>query len=114
MHEKEFYKVPFENAIELVAQRKVFVQKGFAYVPVTDLVSLLVGEFRARLSKSLVATAKILPRMEDDERLMPIITSIGKQYIGSDYTPRCQTDGQITADNVDEVNRKMMKEDIRT
>jgi DNA primase large subunit len=87
----------------LVAQRKVFLQDGFAYVPITDLVSLLVGEFRTRLSKSLIMTAKILPRLEDDERLMPIITSIGDQSVGTEYMPRGPTDDLVTADTLEEV-----------
>jgi len=35
---KEHYKVPFEEVIDLIRQRRVFVRAGFAYVPQTDLV----------------------------------------------------------------------------
>ena len=102
--DREFYKVPFENASELVAQRKVFVRDGFAYVPVVDVVSLLVGEFRMRLSRSLMATAKILPRLEDDDRLTPILEAMERQNVGPDYMSRVRVDGQVTADNVHEVS----------
>lgn len=102
--EKEFYKVPFERATELVAQRRVFIRDGFAYVPVADLVSLLVGEFRMRLSKSLIATAKMLPRLEDDDRLRPTLEILEKQYLGPDYMSNHQVDAQITAENIHEVS----------
>jgi DNA primase large subunit len=101
--DREFYKVPFENASELVAQRKVFVRDGFAYVPVADVVSLLVGEFRMRLSRSLIVTAKILPRLEDDDRLTPILEAMERQNVGPDYMSHVRVDGQVTADNVHEV-----------
>jgi hypothetical protein len=54
MNDVEFYKVPFEQALDLVAQRRVFLSKGFVFVPSTDLGSLLVAQFRSNLSKSLV------------------------------------------------------------
>ena len=46
-----FYKVPFEEVPELVARRKVHVSRGAAYVPREHLAVLVIGHFRARLSK---------------------------------------------------------------
>eukprot|EP00741_Cyanophora_paradoxa_P015128 tig00020848_g14599.t1 len=48
-----FYKVPFEEALELVSQRRVFLRSGFAYVLHKDLVSLVLLHYRAKLSKEL-------------------------------------------------------------
>ncbi|KAF9686188.1 hypothetical protein SADUNF_Sadunf03G0132600 [Salix dunnii] len=51
-----FYKVPFEEVPELVAGRRVFIYKGYAYVAMTQVVSLVATQFRGLLSKALVLT----------------------------------------------------------
>ena len=56
LNDVEFYKVPFEQALDLVSQRSVFLAKGFVYVPSTDLGSLIAAQFRQNLSKSLVVS----------------------------------------------------------
>ena len=53
-----FYSVPFESVPDLVRGRRVFLRAGRAYVHVGSLTSLLVGEFRAALSKALVITQR--------------------------------------------------------
>jgi DNA primase large subunit len=84
----------------------VFVHQGFAYVPASEFVSILVGEFRARLSKGLINMTKILPRIQEDELVMPIVKNIGTQYLGPSYALRHSKDNQVTSDHVDEVRRK--------
>lgn len=55
LFEKEsFFKVPFEEVIELVAMRRVFVMAGNAYVPSSELITLITSVFRTRLSQALV------------------------------------------------------------
>uniref|UniRef100_A0A8C5PLU9 DNA primase large subunit n=1 Tax=Leptobrachium leishanense TaxID=445787 RepID=A0A8C5PLU9_9ANUR len=51
--ECEFYKVPFQAALDLVRPRKVFLSKGFAYIPQRDIISIILNDFRAKLSKAL-------------------------------------------------------------
>ncbi|GMH36669.1 hypothetical protein BSKO_04542 [Bryopsis sp. KO-2023] len=85
---KMFYKVPFERVPELVAGRKVFLKKGFAYVPRDQVVSLVVGHFRTRLSKALTMLAhhwssQVAPM--EMERLVPIVEALKNKYIGPDY-----------------------------
>ncbi len=46
----EYYKVPFQEALELVRTRSVVLHAGFAYVPRTKLTSLICGRFRAYVS----------------------------------------------------------------
>eukprot|EP00249_Psilotum_nudum_P000915 c13103_g1_i2 orf=1-1095(+) len=84
-----YYKVPFEEVSELVAGRKVFLQKGQAYVPTSQLSSLVIGQFRTRLSKALVLTnrkwmATIAEREKD--RLTPIVETLRMRYLGPDYS----------------------------
>lgn len=81
----DFYKVNFEQAIELVRKRQVYLEKGYAYVPKTDLMTLIVGAFRAKLSAALTATSRALPNLEEDSRLLPMLGNLSKQYLGNDY-----------------------------
>jgi hypothetical protein len=44
--DKEYYKIPFLEALELVKTRAVFLKGGYAYVPRNKMVSILHGRFR--------------------------------------------------------------------
>jgi DNA primase large subunit len=46
------------------------VRAGWAFIPDTDLLSLVVGVFRMRLSRSLTETVRALPVLEEDQRLV--------------------------------------------
>ena len=59
-----FYKVPFENAGDLVTKRSVICIDGDAFVPETEQVVLAVNHFKAHLEKQLNITAKALPRLD--------------------------------------------------
>jgi DNA primase large subunit len=63
-----FYKVPFEQVLELVSKRAVLLRDGFAYVPESERVLLVMNAFRSALMKGLEETARALPRMEEDDR----------------------------------------------
>lgn len=98
---------------DLVAQRKVFIKAGYAYVPQTNQISLVTSAFRQRLERALELTAKSLPRMDEDDRLMPILAHLAQSFLqnvsgennffGEDTT----ADGeQVTADMIDAFARK--------
>jgi hypothetical protein len=97
-----FVQVPFEEAIELVQRRQVHLANGFAYVPQSALAALVTSEYRRRLQDALEVTARALPRLETDDRLLPLLTSIGKQYLGKEYSSG-GIQGSIKADDVDKV-----------
>ncbi|TPX59518.1 hypothetical protein PhCBS80983_g02395 [Powellomyces hirtus] len=82
-----FYRVPFENVLRLVARQKVFVKHGWAYVPERDQPVLIANAFRSQLTAALEATAKAVPRMDEDDRLIPVLSSIAKQYLSNTYAP---------------------------
>lgn len=48
--------VPFTEALDLVRNRKVFLQSGYAYVPQEDLVSILISVYRTQLSQALAVS----------------------------------------------------------
>ncbi|KAF5746420.1 DNA primase large subunit [Tripterygium wilfordii] len=84
-----FYKVPFDEVPELVAGRRVFIQKGYAYVAMNQVVSLVVTQFRSLLSKALVLTNRKWTstiREEEKDRLAPIVEVLCMSYLGPDYS----------------------------
>lgn len=51
--DQEWFKVDWEKVPELVAQRKVLLKRGMAYVPQREQMSLVVAEFTKRLDEAL-------------------------------------------------------------
>ncbi len=58
----DFVKVPFLQALELVAHRRVFVHNGIAYVPRDRLMTIIITRFRAsvRCSSDVQALAAVM------------------------------------------------------
>ena len=50
------FKVYFTEALELVRGRKVYISKGYAYVPHQDLVVIILSLYRSRLSQALAVS----------------------------------------------------------
>ncbi|CAN1253786.1 Probable DNA primase large subunit [Linum perenne] len=70
-----FYKVPFEQVPELVAGRRVFLSKGYAYVAMNQVVSLVATQFRSLISKALTLTNRkwiSSIREQERDRLTPL------------------------------------------
>eukprot|EP00967_Tisochrysis_lutea_P124593 scaffold208473_cov30-Tisochrysis_lutea.AAC.2 len=84
----EHYKVPFEEVIDLVRQRKVFLRGGFAYVPESDLVSIVATAVRAKWSRELATTSRSWPALREEEaaRLFGFLEGLSTQYVGEDFS----------------------------
>lgn len=52
----DFYKVPFLQVCSLVKNRRVYLQKGFAYIPSSELVVCILTKFRVQLSEALAVS----------------------------------------------------------
>ena len=75
----EVFRVPFEQVPDLVAQRKVLLRGGAAYVPAALLGSVVAVSFRAALSRALVLTAgrwATTIAAAESQRLAPVIRSL--------------------------------------
>ncbi|WOL14447.1 putative DNA primase large subunit [Canna indica] len=84
-----YMQAPFEEVPDLVANRRVFLLKGFAYVAMTQVVSLVSTHFRSIVSKALVLTnRKWTSTIRDKEknRLTPIVEALSTSYLGPDYS----------------------------
>ncbi|KAL8121401.1 putative DNA primase large subunit [Apium graveolens] len=100
-----FYKVPFQEVPELVATRRVYIQKGHAYVAMNQVVSLVVTQFRSHLSKALVLTNRkwtSMIREKESDRLTPIVEALATSYLGPDYSQPKQF-AEISLKDIDQV-----------
>lgn len=49
--------MPFQDALDLVRTRKVYLKAGYVYIPHHDIVTIVINDFRTRLSKALAVSA---------------------------------------------------------
>ena len=98
-----FYRVPFEEAFDLVRERRVYLQGGWAYIPRANLVHIVVNKYRAHLSQQLAATFRFLQSgtsaASSDERITPLLSSLAKQSLGPQYKA-VSIEGQVTKDQL--------------
>ncbi|KAK6361206.1 hypothetical protein TWF730_004949 [Orbilia blumenaviensis] len=105
---EKFLKVDWERVSDLVESRKVFLKAGMAYVPRSMLLSLVMAEFTKRLDESLVKTARLLPRLDEDDRLIPILNHLSKGFTAPEYnssaSPTTLSGTAITANQIDNLS----------
>ncbi|KAJ3248611.1 DNA primase large subunit [Chytriomyces hyalinus] len=102
-YDQPFFKVPFEQVLPLVSRRAVVLKAGFAFVPETEQSTLVTNAFNKHLLTSLDTFSRSLPRMDEDDRLIPILNSIARQCASRDYTmdPNADPKAQILASEID-------------
>ncbi|VDM01703.1 unnamed protein product [Schistocephalus solidus] len=103
-----FYKVHFSEVPDLVRGRRTYLRRGFAYVPDADLVTLVVTRFRSALSRNLSRLClALLPCLPDEEaRLLPLLTSLSRRYLGDDYANKAPLLGSVSATQVEQLARQ--------
>ncbi|XP_052469082.1 DNA primase large subunit isoform X2 [Carassius gibelio] len=105
VEEYDFYKVPFQDALDLVRTRKVYLLAGNAYIPHHEIVTIVLNDFRTRLSKALAMTARSLPVVQSDERLQPLLSHLSHAYVGQDYSIQ-KNIGKISLEQIDALSGK--------
>jgi len=107
--DENWFKVDWERVPDLVEQRRVFLKYGKAYVPGREQSSMVVAEFTSRLERQLELTARALPRLDEDDRLTPILNHLSKNFITPDSAYSSNTaapsGAQITAANIDNLSQ---------
>ncbi|OLN96898.1 putative DNA primase large subunit [Colletotrichum chlorophyti] len=109
MEDDTWFKVDWDRVPELVEQRKVFLKAGKAFVPGREQASMVIGEFVSRLERQLELTARALPRLDEDDRLTPILDHLSKNFITPDSAYSSNTaappGAEITARNIDNLSQ---------
>ncbi|CAI4938200.1 ATV_HP_G0114700.mRNA.1.CDS.1 [Saccharomyces cerevisiae] len=100
--QEKFIKLPFENVIELVGNRLVFLKDGYAYLPQFQQLNLLSNEFASKLNQELIKTYQYLPRLNEDDRLLPILNHLSSGYTIADFNQ--QKANQFSENVDDEIN----------
>lgn len=103
-----WFKVDWTRVPDLVEQRRVFLRAGKAYVPAREQPAMICAEFADRLERAMLVTARALPRLDEDDRLSPILAHLGKNFVTPDsaYSGGASGDAavpgsELTARNVD-------------
>lgn len=95
---ENFIKVPFEKIVSLVATRLVLLKDGYGYVPSTLQLSLLSLEFLEHLLRDLLRTFQAIPRLEEDDRLLPLLNHLGQNFASMEYDPAFGADPSLVSD----------------
>ncbi|KAI0814401.1 DNA primase, large subunit [Xylaria sp. FL0064] len=103
--EETWVKVDWERVPDLVESRRVFLKAGKAYVPSKEQSSMVIAEFTKRLDRALDLTARGLHRLDEDDRLTPILDHLSKNFITPDSSymgsSSSVTGADISARNID-------------
>ncbi|KAI1308835.1 DNA primase, large subunit [Xylaria venustula] len=103
--EETWIKVDWERVPDLVESRRVLVKAGKAYVPSKEQSSMVIAEFTKRLDRALELTARALPRLDEDDRLTPILDHLSKNFITPDASYMSSSSSvpgaDISARNID-------------
>ncbi|KAI1375080.1 DNA primase, large subunit [Hypoxylon crocopeplum] len=106
--DETWFKVDWERVPDLVESRRVFLKAGKAYVPSKELPSMVIIEFTQRLDRALELTARALPRLDEDDRLTPILDHLSKNFVTPDASYSSNTSNvpgaDISARNVDNLS----------
>ncbi|RKP39709.1 eukaryotic and archaeal DNA primase, large subunit-domain-containing protein [Dimargaris cristalligena] len=98
--QEAFVEVDFVQVLDLVQRRQVYLHGGKAYLPISDQAVLVVNEFKKRLEKSLTVMAKMLTRIDEEDRLGPILENLSSQQASMEYRAK-NTSGEISAQDID-------------
>jgi DNA primase large subunit len=105
----EFYKVPFQQALSLLAHRQVYIEKGYAFLPIGKLVATVVSRFRILLSRALIEASQMFDHVSGDTRIGPLLKNMNKQYIGKDFSKSAGSGvDKLTPDIIDDAAENNM------
>ena len=109
LDDEGWFKVDWIRVPELVEHRTVLVRKGKAYVPMREQTSMVMTEFTNRLEKGLELASRQLPRLDEDDRLTPILNHLSKNFTtpdaGFSESDSSMAGAPINASNVDNLSQ---------
>jgi len=82
---ENFIKLPFEKVPGLVSSRSIYLKQGYAYIPTTLQLNLLAVEYQEILTKTLLKTFQSLPRLEEDDRVLPLLNNLSRNFSNMQY-----------------------------
>ncbi|XP_065201919.1 DNA primase large subunit-like [Planococcus citri] len=101
--ENTYYCVKWTNVLDLVRGRRVYLERGIAYVTSTDLISVLGSVFRSNLSHHLAIMSHKVSAIQSDERFKRL-KNLHNTYTGKTYV-RNDNDRQVSLENLDSLSK---------
>lgn len=95
---EEFVKLPFEKVPSLVSTRLILIKSGYAYIPTSLQLNLVASEFQELLQRSLIRTFQALPRLEEDDRLLPLLNNLSSNFSSMEYESSFGDDPSLVSD----------------
>ena len=109
LEDEGWFKVDWTRVPELVEHRTVLVRKGKAYVPMREQTSMVMTEFANRLEQGLELASRQLPRLDEDDRLTPILNHLSKNFTtpdaGFSESDSSMAGAPINASNIDNLSQ---------
>ena len=109
-----YYKIPFTQALDLIATRQCQVHHGYAFVPLSKIISTMITKFRTLLSKSLVLACasfdQVLTSSAEASRLSPLLQTMNAQSTSSSIhntTQMYQEEEELNAGTVNDYVKHM-------
>ncbi|XP_059480183.1 DNA primase large subunit [Neocloeon triangulifer] len=102
----DFYKVPFRRVLDLVKIRRVYLEKGQAYVASGDLGNLIASKLRQEISHSLAVMRQCLPETTADIRLDSVLKCLLDQYESGTYKPTTTSSDSLRIEDLDDLSKK--------
>ncbi|KAF5315758.1 hypothetical protein D9611_004627 [Ephemerocybe angulata] len=109
---EKYFKVKWTRVPDLVEKRRVFLNRGWAYVPSQEQSSIIFQEFESRLEKALEMTARLLPRLDEDTRLIPILNNLSQGFIAGSSSDWMGENGdnangeELKAEMIDDMSKR--------
>lgn len=103
----KYYKVAFEQVPALIRSRRVFLDKGMAYIPEWNVLNIVSSQFRSKLSHALVTASKAVGLADGDQRMGPILESIRQHYAMEE-----QAKGFDPAASIERINLTQLNESL--
>ncbi|KAG6813433.1 hypothetical protein H0H92_011130 [Tricholoma furcatifolium] len=108
---ERYYKVKWTRVPDLVEKRRVFLRGGWAYVPAKEQSSIVFQEFELHLTRALERTARALPRLDEDTRIMPLLDNLSQGFLAgvpSEWVGSSESinPNEIKAEMVDDLSKK--------
>ncbi|KDR84019.1 hypothetical protein GALMADRAFT_56635 [Galerina marginata CBS 339.88] len=98
--QEKYFKVKWTRVPDLVERRKVFLKGGWAYVPSREQSSIVFQEFEVHLEKALEMTARLLPRLDEDTRLLPILNNLSQGFLAGISSEWANASGSANGEGI--------------
>jgi DNA primase large subunit len=81
----DVWKISFTQVLNLITKRKVMIHKGMAYLTNGNLISYIVNQYKEKLNVSMERLFKYFSDFGENERLLPLLTSLGNRSYEKEY-----------------------------